>query len=86
MERLVALWTRLPGNPEPIIRYMLETPYFYAHEDACWYLLAAQNHAKILIPMLDAPSRAALGDWFSQLVPRTQRLPAQEEILEMLMK
>lgn len=67
-----------------MIRWMLEAPYFYANEDACWYLLAVQQHVKLLIPGLDSAARQELGSWFSRLVPKRHRLPAQEEILALL--
>lgn len=83
--QLISGWTQNPPEEtEQIIRYMLETPYFYANEDACWFLLAAQNHAKPLIPLLDRDAKASVADWFSRLVPKKHRLPVQEEILKLL--
>lgn len=67
-----------------MIRWMLEAPCIYANEDACWYLLAVQQHTKLLIPALDAGERQELGSWFARLVPRGHRLPVQEEILTLL--
>lgn len=84
--QLVTEISRASEDPEPIIRYMLEIPYFYANEDACWYLFAAQSHTKALIPLLTDPARAAVGGWFSRLVPQNQRLPVQQEILSLLLK
>lgn len=69
---------------EQMIRWMLEVPYFYANEDACWYLLAAQTHVKLLISRLTKDEKEQTGVWFSKLVPKRHRLPVQEEILRML--
>ena len=84
--QMVTRFSRQTEDPEPIIRYMLEIPYFYANEDACWYLFAAQSHAKLLIPLLNRDARASIASWFSRLVPKQHRLPVQEEILNLLMK
>ena len=85
--QLISGWVlNPPEEVEQIIRYMLETPYFYANEDSCWYLFAVQSHAKLLIPLLDRDSSVSVCDWFSRLVPKTQRLPVQEEILNLFMK
>lgn len=70
---------------EQMVRWMLEVPYFYANEDACWYLLAAQNHVKLLIPKLEKEARKQTGLWYSRLVPKRERLPVQEEILKLLL-
>lgn len=82
--QMIADFSRQDADPEPVIRYMLEIPYFYANEDACWYLFGVQNHVMPLIPLLSRDARRAIGDWFSRLVPRRQRLPVQEEILSLL--
>ena len=67
-----------------MVRWMLEIPYFYAGEEARWYLLAAQKHAALLIPEMDADEKRRLGAWFGTLVPRNQRLPVQDEIIRLL--
>lgn len=83
--KLVSRWVQdPPADPVQIVRYMLETPYFYANEDACWYLFAVQNHVKPLIPLLSRADRDALADWFSRIAPAKRRVPVQEEILNLL--
>lgn len=72
------------GEPVQMVRWMLEEPYFYANEEACWYLLAAQAHVKRLIPLLGRESKREIRLWFNRLVPKNQRLPVQEEILRLL--
>lgn len=67
-------------------RHILETA---AHKppqksDAHWYLMAAQAHAKPLIPLLTAEDRAALRDGFCVLYPKRHRMPLQDELLKLL--
>lgn len=73
-------------NPEQMLRWILEAPELHRDQEAYWYLIAAQNHAKLLIPLLRDDSRHRMGIWFSQLVPKRLRYPIQEEIAALLLK
>lgn len=82
-----ALLLQLPeADPTEVVRWMLEAPLAHPDEDAYWYLLAAQGHARPLIPRMAPAARRELGAWFAQAVPKRERLPIQEEILKLLMK
>ena len=53
---------------------------------ASWMLVAIQNHALPLIPLMSKEKREELFTWFNKHVPRLQRLPVQREIIKALKK
>lgn len=53
---------------------------------ANWMLVAIQNHALPLIPLMSDEKRTELYSWFNEHVPRLQRLPVQVKIAKALKK
>lgn len=85
--KLIARFAEQPdGDPEELLRWILEAPESHKGQEAYWYLIAAQNHARTLIPLLCDDVRKSTAIWYSQLVPRRKRYPVQEEILRLLQK
>ncbi len=82
----------LSGSPEPettddAVRFLLtaseEIP---CSSLAAWMLIAIQNHALQMIPLMSDEKRAEMFNWFNKHVPRLQRLPAQQKIIKALKK
>ena len=72
------------GDPEPLLHWMLQAPEVNKEQIAYWYLVAALNHAKLLIPLLSSQQRKNICNWYSQMIPKRQRYPIQEKILRLL--
>ena len=53
---------------------------------ASWMLIAVQNHALPLIPLMSEDKRAEMYVWFNEHVPRLQRMPVQQKIIKALKK
>ena len=87
-EAVGAILARFAGrpdsDPESLLRWMLQAPEMNKEQIAYWYLVAALNHAKLLIPLLSSEQRKNVCSWYSQVVPKRQRYPIQEEILRLV--
>lgn len=56
----------------------------YEKTAACWYLLAIQNHGKMLIPLLEDEGRESIRQRYGAVYPKRKQLPVQKEIYQML--
>lgn len=74
------------GSAEDILLWILQEPESCKGEPAYWYLIAALNHAKLMIPLLTAAERSRVHTWYSQFIPQNRRYPVQDEILKLLLK
>ena len=87
----VQIWTESFSKTNPdqqtLVRAMdilLLSAAKYETTAACWYLIAAQEHAKILIPLLDATGRKQLAEAYRSAYPVNRQLPLQKEIYKLL--
>lgn len=67
-------------------RYILAAAAEGQNNDAYWYMYAAQNHAKELIPLLTPDHRKLLRSYYDDHYPKADLLPAQKEIYGLLCK
>ena len=84
-------WTKefaASGPSQEALKAGLELLLFSARaqdgQPAYWYLAAIQRHSMMLIPLLEAGSRAALAERFAREYPPKRQVPSQTEIHKML--
>lgn len=74
-------------DAEDLTEYLLK-----AHSElksnnlAAWMLIVIQKLAMPLIPLLSAEKKSELLEWYTEYVPRLQRLPIQNDIVKALKK
>ena len=82
----------LSGTPQAettdeAVRFLLTaSEEFSCNNLAGWMLIAIQNHALPLIPLMSGGKRTELYNWFNEHVPRLQRMPVQQKIIKALKK
>lgn len=66
------------------LKILLLSAAEYENTAACWYLIAIQEHGKVLIPLLDERSKKELADAYCSAFPANRQLPLQKEVSKML--
>ena len=75
-----------PGQEDldQALELLLFSAQRYEKTAACWYLLAIQNHGKLLIPLLEDAGRESIRQRYGAVYPKRKQLPVQKEIYQML--
>lgn len=73
-----------PPQTAQAVDYILEYPFRHRDSGTYWMTYAAQQHALVLVPLMEEQEAEALAVRFAKLYPKTDRLPVQKKLLEAL--
>ena len=87
----VQTWTEAFAKTNPdqktlicALEILLLSAARYENKAACWYLIAVQEHGKILIPLLETTGKEQLEAAYRDAYPTNKHLPLQKDIYKML--